>query len=80
MVIDNFDVNSVRNNFTLLLQLVVFSFVILGKAELLAHDNGLSAGEFELGSSESFLSVLDVVVTNSDGEKNGTNSNSGSLA
>ena len=80
MVIDNFDVNSVGDDLAFLLQLVVFSFVILGKAELLAHDNGLSAGEFELGSSESFLSVLDVVVTDSDGEENGSNCNSSSFA
>lgn len=51
--------------------------VELGEAELLGEEDLLSAGELELGSSESFASGGLVVVSDSDGHQRLSNSNSG---
>ena len=68
MSLDNFNVNSIGNNLSFSLELSIISLEILGKTEFLAEYDGLSAGELELGSSESFESVLNVGVIYSDGE------------
>ena len=80
MVTDHLNVNSVRNNLTLLLKFIVFVLEVLGKAELLADYDGLSTRVLALGSSKSFLSVLNIVVSSSNRHEDGTNVNSSSFA
>lgn len=66
VVLDDLDVNSIGNNLSFSLELSVVSLEILGETEFFTEDDGLSAGELELGPSEGFKSVLDVGIGNSD--------------
>lgn len=74
---DNLDVNSVRNDLSVLLEVVEFLLCVLGESELSANSDLLSAWEFEHRSSESFFCVLQVLWANSDGHNDGTDINSG---
>ena len=66
MVSNNLNVHSIGNNLSLSLELGIISLEILGETEFFAENDGLSAGELELGSSEGFKSMLNVGVSDSD--------------
>ena len=80
MVAENLDVDTVGNDLVGLLELMELLLCVLGETELDAGSNLLSAGELEHRSSEGLLSVLNVVLINSDGHENGADVNTGGSA
>ena len=76
---NNFNINTVINDFSFFLKLVEFTLVILGEAKLLTDSDGLSARELHHSSSEGFLSMSKILRINSDGNQDGSNVDSCSL-
>ena len=72
MGLDDLNVHSIGNNFTFSFELGIISLEILGETEFFTENDGLSAGELELGSSEGFKGMLNVGISDSDGEEDGT--------
>lgn len=77
MVGDDLNVDSVGNDLSVLLELVVLGLGVLSKAELDAGSNLLSAGVLEHRSSEGLLGMLNVVGVASDRHKNCSDIDSG---
>jgi len=76
----NLNVDTIRNDLAGLLKLVELLLGVLSETELDGSGNLLAAGELEHGSSQGLLSVLKIVLLNSDGHEDGTNVNTGSSA
>ncbi len=77
---DNLDVDTVGNDLASLLKLVELLLGVLSETELDGSGNLLATGELEHGSSQGLLSVLKIVLLNSDGHKDGADVNTGSSA
>ena len=73
MVGDDPNVDSVGDDLSVLLELMELVLCELGESELSGDGDFLSAWEFEHGSSESLLGVLNICWADSDGQNNGTN-------
>ena len=73
MVGDNLNVHTVGNDLSRLLELSVLNLGELGESVLDGSGDLLTTGELEHGSSQSLLSVVDVVGTSSDGHEDGSN-------
>jgi hypothetical protein len=66
MGLNDLDVHSIGDNLSFSLELGIISLEILGETEFFTENDGLSAGELELGSSEGFKSMLNVGIIDSD--------------
>ena len=77
---DGLDANSVWDDLTLLLESVVIRLNELGETELSGDEDFLSSWELELSSSEGFFGVWNILVLNSNREKNLSNGDSCGLA
>lgn len=80
VALNNFNINTVINDFSFFLKLVEFTLVILSEAKLLADSDGLSARELHLSSSECFLSMTKILWINSDGNQDGSNVDSSTFS
>ena len=80
MVVDDLDVETVGDDLSFLLELVVVGLDVLGETELSGDEDLLSAWELELCSSEGFLCKFNVVWLNSDRHENLSDADSGRLA
>ena len=73
------DVVTLVNESLFLAESFDFCLSIISETELARNDDVLSAGKFVFASAESFESVLDVLLLDSDGGKNIADFNSASL-
>lgn len=76
----NLDTNTVAEDLALLLQAHEVRLDNFSESVLSGHEDGLSAGELELGSSEGLLGVLDVVGLGADGDEDGADVDTSGLA
>lgn len=66
MVAHDLDVDTIGNDLTILLELMELLLGVLGETELDAGSNLLATGELEHRSSQGFLSVTNVGLSNTD--------------
>jgi len=76
---NDLDADTIGDDLAFLLESVVVSLDEVGESVLSGDENLLSAGELELGSSQGFLGVLDVLVSASHGQEDLTNANTSGL-
>ena len=77
---NDLDTRTIVDDFLLVSETRVLSSGEIGETPLVRSDDFLSTREFSLGSLESFHGELDVSFLDSDGEQNGSDVNTGSLA
>ena len=64
-------VDSIALDLSFLFQLIESGHNMLGESELTGNEHLLSSWELELGSSEGFSGVVDLVGSGTDGDKDG---------
>ena len=80
MFSNDFDIDTISDDLAILLESVVVGLVELGETELSGDEDLLTSWELELGSSQGFLSVGDVISVDSDGQEDLSDTDSGTLA
>ena len=73
------DVDTIRDEFSLLLKIDIFFSKMFSESPLLGSDNSLLSGEFVLSSSQGFHGTGDVILGGSDGVKGLSDFDSGAL-
>ena len=80
MFSNNLSHESIWNDLSFLLESVVIGLDDIGESVLSGDEDLLTAWELELSSSQGFTSELDILWLNSNGKKNLSDSDSGTLA
>ena len=80
MFSNDLDTDTISDDLSIFLESVVVGLVELGESELSGDKDLLTSWELELGSSQGFLSVGDVISVDSDGQEDLSDTDSGTLA
>ena len=80
MFSNDLDTDTISDDLSIFLESVVVGLVELGESELSGDEDLLTSWELEFGSSQGFLSMGDVISVDSDGQKDLSDTDSGTLA
>jgi len=80
MLGESLNTDSISSNLASFLESEEISHNVIGESVLSGDENHLTSGDLELGSSEGFLGVVDVLRVGSNGDKDGADSDTGALA